>query len=221
MAKQWQFIEFTTNGVIQAVNFLNAPARQGPGEASATVRANGSVGLFYLEPGSLGSSTAQTWESQNFPTAAQAVTFLNAPARQGDGQVTATMSVGGATTLIDLNPGSLGSSTTPSWETRVEPGPVLETALKSAVNFLNEAPRQGRGEVSMTVLPNGSVGLIFLNPGSIGANTSPTWFFKEFPAPNGVTDALGFLNAIPPQAAGEVSAFAPGGGSAVIVYLEP
>jgi hypothetical protein len=221
MAQQWQFIDFTTNGVIQAVTFLNAPARQGPGEASATVRANGSVGLFYLEPGSLGWSTAQIWESQNFPTVAQALSFLNAAPRQGDGQVTGTMTVGGATTLIDLNPGSLGSNTTPSWETLVEPGPILETALKSAVGFLNEDPRQGRGEVSVTVLPNGSVGLIYLNPGSLGANTSPTWFFKEFPAPNGVTDALAFLNATPSQAAGEVSAFAPGDGSAVIVYLEP
>jgi hypothetical protein len=221
MAQQWQYIQFTTSGVIQAVDFLNAPARQGPGEASATVRANGSVGLFYLEPGSLGSSTAQTWQSQDFTTAAQAVGFLNASPRQGAGQVTATMTVGGATTLIDLNPGSLGSNTTPSWETLVQSGPVLETALKSAVGFLNDDPRQGPGETSATPLPDGSAGLIYLNPGSLGANTSPTWFFKEFPAPNGVTEALAFLNAIPPQAAGEVSAFAPGDGSAVIVYLEP
>jgi hypothetical protein len=225
MAQQWQFIEFTgSNGVQEAVNFLNAPARQGPGETSATLQAGGSVGLFYLEPGSLGSSTAQTWERANFTGmngAQLAVNFLNESARQGPGQVTAAMSVGGPTEVIYLSPGSLGSNTTPSWETLVEPGPVLETTLKSAVNFLNENPRQGPGEVSVTVLPNGSVGLIFLNPGSLGALTSPTWFFKEFPAPNGVTSALAFLNATPQQAAGEVSAFAPGDGSAVIVYLEP
>ena len=222
MAQQWQFIEFTgSNGVQQAISFLNAPARQGPGEATATVQAGGSVGLFYLEPGSLGSSTAQTWESADFAglTGAQlAVNFLNDPARQGPGQVTATMSAGGPTEVIYLSPGSLGSNTTPSWETLVEPGP---NGLKLAVDFLNENPRQGAGEVSVTVLPGGGLGLIYLNPGSLGASTSPTWFYKEFPAPNGVTSALAFLNAVPQQAAGEVSAFAPGDGSAVIVYLEP
>ena len=219
MAQQWQFIEFTgSNGVQQAVSFLNDPARQGPGEASATVQAGGSVGLFYLEPGSLGSSTAQTWESADFAGAQLAVNFLNDPARQGPGQVTATMSAGGPTEVIYLSPGSLGSNTTPSWETLVEPGP---DGLKLAVDFLNENPRQGAGEVSVTVLPGGGLGLIDLNPGSLGASTSPTWFYKEFPAPNGVTSALAFLNAAPQQAAGEVSAYAPGDGSAVIVYLEP
>ena len=225
MAQQWQFIEFTgSNGVQQAVTFLNESARQGPGEASATVQANGSVGLFYLEPGSLGSGTAQTWESASFAGlngAQLAVNFLNEPARQGSGQVTATIPAAGPTEVIYLSPGSLGSNTTPSWETLVEPGPVLETALKSAVNFLNENPRQGPGQVSVTALSNGSVGLIYLNPGSLAALTSPTWYFKEFPAPDGVTSALAFLNAAPQQAAGEVSAFAPGDGSAVIVYLEP
>ena len=222
MAQQWQFIEFTgSDGVQQAVTFLNEAARQGPGEASATVQAGGSVGLFYLEPGSLGSSTSQTWESSNFAGltgAQQAVNFLNEAARQGPGQVTASMSAGGPTEVIYLSPGSLGSNTTPSWETLVEAGP---NGLKLAVDFLNENPRQGPGEVSMTVLPGGSLGLIYLNPGNLGASTSPTWFYKEFPAPNGVTSALAFLNAAPQQAAGEVSAYAPGDGSAVIVYLEP
>lgn len=221
MAQQWQFIEFTgATGVHQAVTFLNEAARQGLGEASATVQAGGSVGLFYLEPGSLGANASPTWESTHFGglTGAQhAVHFLNEAARQGPGQVTATMTATGHTEVIYLSPGSLGSNTTPSWKTLVEPDPH---GLKLAVDFLNENPRQGPGEVSMTVLPAG-VGLIYLNPGSLGASTSPTWFRKEFPAPNGVTSALAFLNAAPHQRAGEVSAFAPGDGSAVIVYLEP
>ena len=50
-----------------AVNFLNEPARQGRGEASATLRNDGTAGLLWLEPGSLGDSTAQTWQYQEFP----------------------------------------------------------------------------------------------------------------------------------------------------------
>ena len=38
-------------GVQHGVDFLNA-APAGDGEASATVQADGSVGMFYLEPGS-------------------------------------------------------------------------------------------------------------------------------------------------------------------------
>lgn len=38
-------------GTAGAVAFLNEPARQGPGEASAFARNDGSVALFYLDPG--------------------------------------------------------------------------------------------------------------------------------------------------------------------------
>lgn len=48
-----------------------------------------------------------------------------------------------------------------------------------------------------------------------------TWHFKEFPAPDGVTSALAFLNASPRQGAGEVSGYTRNDGSAVIFYLEP
>ena len=55
MANQtWGFGPFTpTDGLAGAVTFLNEPDRQGRGEASASARNDGSVGLFYLEPGSL------------------------------------------------------------------------------------------------------------------------------------------------------------------------
>ena len=48
----WVFRNFTpAEGTAGAVAFLNEPARQGPGEAIAVARNDGSVGLFYLEPG--------------------------------------------------------------------------------------------------------------------------------------------------------------------------
>ena len=64
-------------------------SRQGPGEASAVARNDGSVGLFYLDPGSLGTGTQQTWVFRNFTPAegtAGAVAFLNEPARRGPGR---------------------------------------------------------------------------------------------------------------------------------------
>lgn len=106
----WVFRNFTAaEGTNGAVTFLNEPARQGHGEASATARNDGSVGLFFLEPGSLGSGTAQTWQFRNF-TAAQgtngAVTFLNEPARQGRGEASATVRNDGSVGLFYLEPGT-------------------------------------------------------------------------------------------------------------------
>ena len=53
MADQtWVFRNFTAaEGTAGAVAFLNEAPRQGPGEASAFARNDGSVALFYLEPG--------------------------------------------------------------------------------------------------------------------------------------------------------------------------
>ena len=88
MADQtWQFRAFPAPGGEQAaVTFLNEPLRQGAGEASATLRNDGSAGLLWLEPGSLGEGDAQTWQSKEFPAPngeQAAVAFLNEPLRQG------------------------------------------------------------------------------------------------------------------------------------------
>src|ERR1700677_197529 len=222
MANQfWEFREFPgphPNGEDNGVIFLNAADRQGRGEASAAVRGDGSVGLFYLEPGSLGTSTSPNWTYQDFPGpngAKAAVIFLNEPDRQGRGEVTATLRADGTASLLTLEPGSLGTSTTHTWEYGEFVGP------KEAVDFLNEPARQGRGEATVTPRKNGTVGLIYLVPGSLGDSTAHTWYFKEFPAPHGVRDALTFLNARPRQGEGEVSGYAHTDGSATIFYLEP
>jgi hypothetical protein len=54
MADQtWQFSAFPApNGEQAAVAFLNEPLRQGAGEATATLRNDGSAAIFYLESGS-------------------------------------------------------------------------------------------------------------------------------------------------------------------------
>ena len=162
----------------------------------------------------------QTWEFREFPGPRpngedNAVIFLNEPARQGRGEATATLRNDGSAGLLYLAPGSLGASTTQTWESGEFAGP------QQAVDFLNEPARQGPGQATVTPRNNGSVGLLYLVPGSLGASTTQTWHFKEFPAPDGVTSALAFLNASPPQGAGEVSGYARNDGSAVIFYLEP
>jgi gentisate 1,2-dioxygenase len=167
--------------------------------------------------------TNQTWEFREFPGPRpngedNAVIFLNEPARQGRGEATATLRNDGSAGLFYLVPGDLGTSTTPTWESREFPSPDGE---KNAVIFLNEPARQGPGEATATLRNDGSAGLLYLAPGSLGASTTQTWHFKEFPAPDGVTSALAFLNASPRQGAGEVSGYARNDGSAVIFYLEP
>ena len=94
MANQiWQFQAFPApDGEAAAVKFLNEPLRQGRGEASGTLRNDGR--RLWLEPGSLGEGTEQTWQSTEFPAPngeASAVSFLNEPARQGRGEASVTL----------------------------------------------------------------------------------------------------------------------------------
>jgi hypothetical protein len=157
-------------------------------------------------------------EFAEFPSpngAKDAAIFLNAPPRQGRGEAVATLRGDGTAGLLYLEPGSLGVTTTHTWEYGEFVGP------KQAVDFLNDPARQGRGEATVTQRKNGTVGVLYLSPGSLGHSTVETWCFKDFPAPHGVRDALAFLNAHPRQGEGEVSGYARSDGSAAIFYLEP
>jgi len=110
VSQTWVFRPFTpAQGPAGAVTFLNEPDRQGPGEASATARNDNSVGLFFLEPGSLGSSNAQAWAYRNFTPAegpAGAVAFLNDAPRQGPGEASAFARNDGSVGLFYLEPGT-------------------------------------------------------------------------------------------------------------------
>jgi hypothetical protein len=209
----WVYTNFPpAQGTAGVGTFLNAPLRQGPGEASAAARDDGSVGLFYLEPGSLGTSAQPMWVFLNFPTTDAAVTYLNEPFRQGVGQVSATPRSNGSVGLFFLEPGSLGTITSPTWLFRDFP------TTAEAITFLNLADRQGAGQVSAIARNDGSVGLFFLEPGSLGATTQQTWAFRDFPT----TDAaVTFLNEPARQGPGEASAFARNDGSVSLFYLEP
>jgi hypothetical protein len=106
----WVYRNFTpAQGPAETVTFLNEADRQGAGEASAAGRNDGSVGLFYLEPGSLGAGTAQAWVYRNFTAAegtAGAVTFLNEAPRQGPGEASAFARNDGSVSLFYLEPGT-------------------------------------------------------------------------------------------------------------------
>jgi hypothetical protein len=160
----WVFRNFTpAEGTSGAVTFLNEPARQGHGEASAVARNDGSVGLFYLEPGSVGSNTQPAWLFLNFSTAEEAVAFLNEAPRQGAGEVSAIARNDGSVGLFYLEPGSLGASTQQAWVFR---NFTPAEGTSGAVTFLNEPARQGPGEASATPRNDGSVGLFYLEPGT-------------------------------------------------------
>ena len=90
-----------------------------------------------------------------------------------------------------------------------------------AAAWLNEAPRQGPGEACAVARNDGSVGLFFLEPGSLGSGTSQTWFFRNFTPAEGTAGAIAFLNEAPRQGPGEASAFARNDGSVALFYLEP
>jgi hypothetical protein len=220
--QEWQSREFSPpNGEQETVIFLNEPLRQDAGEATVTLRNNGSAGLLFLEPGSLGTSSEKTWQSREFssPNGAQAaVDFLNEALRQGRGEATVTLRNDGSAGLIYLEPGSLGEGTEQTWQLREFAAPNGEQA---AVDFLNEPLRQGEGEASITPRGNGTVGLVYLEPGSLREGTEQTWQVREFAAPNGEQAAVDFLNEPLRQGRGEASCFVRNGGSAAAFYLEP
>jgi hypothetical protein len=165
--QEWQFQEFVApNGDGAAATFLNDPLRQGRGEASASLRENGTAGLLWLEPGSLGNATELTWQSADYyapNSEQQAVDFLNAPARQGPGEASVTPRSNGATRLLWLEPGSLGDSAAPAWQYKNFHGP---DGVQAALAFLNASPRQGAGEATGYVRNDGSALVFYLEPGS-------------------------------------------------------
>jgi hypothetical protein len=163
----------------------------------------------------------QTWQFQGFPAPdgeQAAVKFLNEPLRQGRGEASAALRNDGTAGLLWLEPGSLGDGTEQTWQFGEFPAPNGEQA---AVNFLHEPLRQGRGEATVTPRNNGTAGLLWLEPGSLGDSTEQTWQFKDFGGPDGEQAALAFLNASPRQGAGEADGFVRNDGSTVIFYLEP
>jgi hypothetical protein len=98
--QQW----FSSNfgSVADALTFLNEAPAQGPGEASVIARNDGTVGVFYLNPGS--ENNGQQWLFQNFASVADALTFLNGPPVRGSGEASTTVRNNGTVGLFYLDP---------------------------------------------------------------------------------------------------------------------
>jgi hypothetical protein len=95
---QWVLIDFSS--LAAALNWLNAAPRQSAGEVCATLRNNGTVGLLTVFPPTL--SPLKQWFSQDFPSANNAVTFLNTNPTKSAGEVSATIRNNGTVGLIFL-----------------------------------------------------------------------------------------------------------------------
>jgi hypothetical protein len=174
---KWAFVEFTgTQATQDAVDFLNnSPSRLGPGEASA-----GTVGVMYIDIGSLDSLDSPTWGYQNFPAGTgpgegpDGVLFnLNGAPRQGAGEVCAIPrndgqhgGADGSVGVFSMQPGSIDFMAWPTWQYR------NFGSKQAAVDFLNAAPmkeggkvRLGPGEATAWARGDGTVGVFYLERG--------------------------------------------------------
>jgi hypothetical protein len=86
--QHWGFQYFVS--VQDALDYLNTPPVQSAGEVSATVRNDGTVGMFYIYPPNAPLQPPQQWFFKNFSNPAAAVHYLNLPAAQSEGEVSAT-----------------------------------------------------------------------------------------------------------------------------------
>jgi len=199
---EWEFKSFPTPA--GAANYLNEPAQQGQGEATATVRDDGTVDLFVVTPGT--GSASQQWDVKSFPTPADGVNYLNEAPQQGHGEATATVRDDGTVDLLVLTPGT--GSASQQWVFQTFP------TLADGVKFLNEPARQGPGEVSGGLQADGKAQLFYLSSGT--GSASQDWLSKTFPTPG---DAVNFLNEPGQQRAGEATAIVRDDGTVALVFL--
>jgi hypothetical protein len=104
MVNQTWFFQFIDDvqGPDRVVEFLNAPPRQGPGEAIVNpLLLGGGWGVLFLMPGSLGSGIQQTWTCRDFADTDSLLAYLNQDPRLGPGEVG-----GGGGTTFYLVPGT-------------------------------------------------------------------------------------------------------------------
>lgn len=213
----WETTEFydssEATGAERLVQFLNQNGL-GPGEASATLR-YGSAGLIYRSPGTLGTSTAQTWTHQEFSDTAKAAQFLNQNG-QGPGEASASLRGDGTVGLVYLAPGSLGTGTEYAWWVIEAPSP---DGAQQVVQDLNEF-RVGPGQASVTARGSaGTAAAMVLLPGSLGS-TPQTWTTSEFASVQEAVDFLNGLQGLEQPAPGGAVAWL-GGTSAALFYLAP
>lgn len=88
-SQRWYSLSFAS--VSAALTYLNENPVQSAGEVAATARNDGTVGMLTIFPPTHPLQSPQRWFFENFSSATDAVSYLNAPPAQSDGEVSATV----------------------------------------------------------------------------------------------------------------------------------
>ena len=87
-----------------ALTYLNENPIQSAGEVAATARNDGTVAMLTIFPPTAPLQPPQRWFFGNFPSADDAVTYLNDPPAQSDGEVSATLRNDGSVGVFYIAP---------------------------------------------------------------------------------------------------------------------
>ena len=83
---------------------MNAPLVQSAGEVTTTARNDGTVGMLTIYPPTNPLQPPQRWAFQTFNSPAAAANWLNEPAVQSDGEVSATLRNDGTVGMFVIEP---------------------------------------------------------------------------------------------------------------------
>jgi hypothetical protein len=100
--QHWFFFEFAS--VQAALDYLNTPLVQSAGEVSATARNNGTVGMYTIYPPTAPLQAPQRWFFKDFSSPQAGLDYLNTPAVQSDGEVSATIRNNGTVRIFYIAP---------------------------------------------------------------------------------------------------------------------
>jgi hypothetical protein len=100
--QHWYSYNFAS--VQAALNYLNTPLVQSAGEVSATARNDGTVGMLTIYPPTAPLQPPQRWAFESFNSPTDAVNWLNEPAVQSDGEVSAILRNDGTVGMFVILP---------------------------------------------------------------------------------------------------------------------
>jgi hypothetical protein len=100
--QHWFFRNFAS--VQAALDYLNTPLVQSAGEVSAIARNDGTVGMFYIAPPPAPLQPPQRWLFRSFANPQAALDYLNTPAVQSDGEVSANARNDGTVGMFYIAP---------------------------------------------------------------------------------------------------------------------
>src|SRR6516162_11736888 len=94
----------TNTGTPLILPVSRRPLVQSAGEVTTTARNDGTVGMLTIYPPTTPLQSPQRWAFQTFNSPAAAVNWLNEPAVQSDGEVSATLRNDGTVGMFVIEP---------------------------------------------------------------------------------------------------------------------